>query len=389
MDWTAKAAAQTRRQQNRLKKFVSLGASIVISLGCVEVGLRIVWDNPYRHEGPDRVVTLRLQHANTNHQFNRAAIHPESPHAQLRTNDRSYILPCQQFENPDCTIAFVGGSTTECCAVAENLRFPAVVSKVLSEKGLKVNTLNAGTSGTTLHDSINNLLNHVIQDQPDFVVLMHACNDVGVLSEKGSYAARSGKLVGWSDIVRMSLMRLSSYSSFLGLTRNVARERLFYQPTHPEEFKPRPASEASDELDGMFQRRLRAFVRVGHALGVQPVIMTQPLSNHFTSLAPDWTDHSVQFRFNELIRKVGREEDVIVIDLVRHLETNVPRWDEHMKLFYDGMHVNDNGSRIYGEHIAERLLPVVLAMSNHHSTESLPSGESDPRANRSLPNVTR
>ena len=184
-------AGRTRRRPKWRKRFVLLGASILLALGIAEIALRIAWDNPYRHEGPDRVVSLRLQHANTNHRFSRAAIHPESPFAQLRTNERSYILPSAQFENPDCTIAFLGGSTTECCAVAEDLRFPALVSTLLTTHGLQVNTLNAGTSGTTLHDSFNSLLNHVIQDEPDIVVVMHACNDIGLLTEKESYALRS------------------------------------------------------------------------------------------------------------------------------------------------------------------------------------------------------
>src|SRR5437867_8610086 len=81
----------------------------------------------------------------------------------------------------DATVAFLGGSTTECVAVQEDLRFPALVSVLLAQQGLKVNTLNAGRSGNALHDALNNLLNHVINDHPDFVVLMHVSNDIGYL----------------------------------------------------------------------------------------------------------------------------------------------------------------------------------------------------------------
>lgn len=50
-----------------------------------------------------------------------------------------------------------------------------------------------------------------------------------------------------------------------------------------------------------------------------------------------------------------------VIDLVRHLTESVAGWNEHMKIFYDGMHVTDRGSVVYAEYIAERLRAEVLA----------------------------
>ena len=73
---------------------------------------------------------------------------------------------------------------------ASLLWFPGL----LAEQGLKVNTLNAGRSGNTLHDSLNILLNHVMDDRPDFVVLMEASNDIGVLVKDGNYRSRTGRL---------------------------------------------------------------------------------------------------------------------------------------------------------------------------------------------------
>ena len=92
--------------------------------------------------------------------------------------------------------------------------------------------------------------------------------------------------------------------------------------------------------------------------------MTQPLSNHFTDLTPSWTDVPAQGRFNEITRRVGREEGAQVIDLVQHLVDEVPEWNQHMRLFYDGMHVNDHGSEVYATHIAEQLLPAIQAELN-------------------------
>ena len=60
-----------------------------------------------------------------------------------------------------------------------------------------------------------------------------------------------------------------------------------------------------------------------------------------------------------MIREVGAEEGVQVIYLVEYLRANIPDAGEPMHLFYDGVHVTDRGSRVYAEHIADRLLPLI------------------------------
>ena len=153
----------------KAKIFLILFSSVVTFL-TVESLLRFFWLNPYANSSGDTVLKLRLPHKNINNQFDRSAIDKEHPSVLYRTNSRNYIEPVLQFDNPDLTIAFLGGSTTECSAVSEKKRFPFLVTKLLEKKGIKVNSLNAGRSGSTIHDSINILLNHVSLDNPDVVV---------------------------------------------------------------------------------------------------------------------------------------------------------------------------------------------------------------------------
>jgi hypothetical protein len=110
-----------------------------------------------------------------------------------------------------------------------------------------------------------------------------------------------------------------------------------------------------------YERRLRTFVWISRAFGIEPVLMTQPLANIRNAFTPDWVDPRNQDVFNHIIRKVGAEEGAIVIDLVRHLVENIEGWNQHMKIFYDGMHVTDRGSEVYAEYIAERLYGELLA----------------------------
>lgn len=380
-----------KRISNRFGKWsqwlTALGA-LVVALVCAELLLRFVWKNPFRKDRPDRVVRLRLHQANTDHPLNRSVIHPESPHTQLRTDGRSYILPSRQYDDPDRTVAFFGGSTTECFAVAEQLRFPAHVSTLLSQQGLRVSTLNTGISGNTVHDSINNLLNHVLVDQPDIAVMMHACNDIGVLEQAGDYQTRQGQFFGWSSIGRATLTRLTNYWYTLALVRQVVRERTYLTPESTKTSAPETAALADSSLqpadrrdhiarlENQFEARVRVFVRTCHAFDILPVLVTQPIRKNFNELTPTWVNTVAQHRFNQLVSQVAQEENAKLIDLVGYLNDNFTATDQS-KLFYDGLHVNDRGSEVYAQCISQSLLPLIRQ----------PSGGSNERTRDPLPPI--
>jgi lysophospholipase L1-like esterase len=241
--------------------------------------------------------------------------------------------------------------------VQEELRFPVRVSYLLEEKGLKVNTFNAAKSGNTTHDAINVLLNHSVEDKPDIVVLMEASNDIGLLQSK-SYRLRMGETESFSHAIRFGLQQASSTSYFIGLFRLWATSGEYRPDANPWHLEKREKAQIPRDE---YARRLRAFVWLARAFGIEPVLMTQPLANIRNAYTPDWVDPRNQDVFNYLIRRVGTQEGTVVIDLVRHLVENVEGWDQHMKIFYDGMHVTDHGSKVYAEHIAERLYDTVLA----------------------------
>ncbi len=332
------------------------------SLMISELVLRFVWHNPYRFELPDHVIKLRMHHPNTNQVFSRSLVNPEQPHGQLRTDNRSYIIPSFQYKDPDATIAFLGGSTTECSAVQEDLRFPALASQLLADRDLKVNTLNAARSGNALHDSINVFFNHVVQDRPDIVVLMHASNDIGVLAAQGDYRSRSGMSVTVQDLSKWVLQMVSSRLYLGGLLRQSLTSSVI-RPSDPQSDWRNDPSAGRNIPDAMFRERLRTFIHMARDFDIQPVVMTQPFSDATNALTPNWTDEKAQNRFNALIRDVAKAEEVPLVDLVKYLQESVPQWNKPMEIFYDAIHVTDKGSTVYANHIAEQLLPLVRAVA--------------------------
>jgi lysophospholipase L1-like esterase len=349
-----------------LRRAILAAASALVSLLLCELLVRSTWHNPYRFESPDRVVRLSMSHARTDRILSRALVDPESPTVRFRTDERSYVRPARRFDRPDATLAFLGGSTTECWPVREDLRFPALVSRLLEERGLRVDVLNAGKSGNTTHDAINLLLNHVAADRPDAVVLMEAANDIGLLEVDGSYRSRMGRVVGVGEAGRWVLQTASSWSALVGLLR----DRVTSKGITSLWMKPPTVAPALRRLEEEYARRLRAFARVADALGIRPVLATQPMADLRTELTPPWTRRHEQDAFNEIARRVGAEEGALVIDLARHVERDVPGANEPMNVFYDGIHVTDHGSRVYAEYLANHLEPLLREVARA-SGESL------------------
>jgi lysophospholipase L1-like esterase len=328
--------------------------SLVGSLALSELVLRVAWSNPYRGEAPDLLLKLRLHHANRALPIDRRAIDPDSPVATIHTDDRGYIQPGRRFEPPDATIAFLGGSTTECSAVDEELRFPALVSTLLEERGLRINTLNAGLSGNNTQDALNVLLNHVVFDSPDVAVLMEAANDIAVLAGEVRYQRADS---GPGSAARWLLQWTSSHLSLAG----ALRAWVTLADIRHDDFQHRAnlARELGQLPTLPYEQRLRAFAALCRAFGIQPVLMTQPAISIRTELTPAWVELKNQQRFNDVVRAIAAEEDVVLIDLARHVG-EIEGWDQPMRVFYDGIHVTDEGSRAYAEYIARRLRETVL-----------------------------
>jgi lysophospholipase L1-like esterase len=341
------------------KRMGLISLSLLIAAVLAEGLVRVAWDNPFRQESTDHLVTLQMHHANRDLPVDRRQLRPDSPVGRIRTDGRSYIQPSNMIEDPDVKIVFLGGSTTECGALDEEKRFPALVGEMLRDQGIRALTLNVSRAGNTVHDSLNVLLNHVVEDEPDVVVMMHAANDIGVLSRDGSYDSRNGGASTMQVAARWFLQAASRRSDLAGVLRWVVT----IQPPPGGGFDeradiPRESANISGEP---FSARVRAFIGVARGFGIEPVLMTQPAISVRAAGMPDWIDARNQEIFNQLIREVAQAEDVVLVDLAAHVVTEVESWNEPDVVFYDGIHVSAAGSRIYAEYITRRLLETGLA----------------------------
>jgi lysophospholipase L1-like esterase len=333
-----------------MKSALLLAASLLVALGLGEAALRAIGFGPVR-EAADVVLRLPLQHGELDHRVGRAELSPGDPEVRFRTDARGYIEPARPHAAPDATLAFLGGSTTECRAVREELRFPALAAQLLEARGLRVNALNAGRSASTVHDALHVLLDRVAEDAPDLALLMEAVNDAGVLARDGGYAGRSGAPVAPRDLAKWSLQLAARRSALAELLRArlLPAARMRVEQAWDGSAARRPAPRAP------YRARVLGFVGLARALGIEPVLVTQPLG-YVDATTPPWVDAADQDAFNDEIRAAAAETGSPLVDLARRVAAHPDRARPGV-LFYDGLHVTDAGSRLYAETLAEALAP--------------------------------
>jgi len=296
---------------------------------------------------------------------------------RLNTDDDGFILPNKIHQDPDMTIFFLGGSTTECRAVSEDLRFPFLAGRLLEKSsGLKVNSYNGGVSGNHSFHSINILLNKVLAYRPDIVVLKHNSNDV-LLIPYGTYWDNAPGKTLVMDNTTSAIKKKSNFFSFMALRRR------YYSVTTNKAAGPLPdnynkyAKRKGDTIIvekaiilELYENSLKTFINICKAWEIEPVLMTQAIlknpKNPTTNELPEKFNlvmpgnplkdstmldvlYSFHKHFNNIIRKVAKEEAILLIDLKEKVTAN-----DH-KYLYDLYHYNDKGSMLVAGIIAEEL----------------------------------
>jgi len=343
-------------KQINISNIKLLSISILLTLIIVELNLTFFWKNPFRYTRPSEIVELRLLSPSIDKLLNREWLDKDIPFVKYRTNENRFILPINQHKNPQSTVLFLGGSTTQCSYVQEDLRFPSLVSTILNKYGLKVNTINSGRAGNTLHDSINIFFNYISKFKPDYVVLMHATNDRGVLNHDPDYNTRMGKEVTYKKMLKWLGQSFSQIQT-IGLLRLAVTKLLThkYEYTGIDTFQ----KEKPSDIDFTpFYVRLKIFVNMVQEMGSTPIIMTQPLASVRKRISPDWLNAPDQLKLNEIIRLVAKEEEIALIDLSAYMKT-IPDFEtDIVKYLYDGIHVSDKGSEFYASYITKRFLEI-------------------------------
>lgn len=322
----------------------------------VEVTLRIAWKNPWAHY--NRYIFLREHIPNDNIAYVMADEEGNPRKVTLNINDDGFIQP-SFIKNGEkaITLAFLGGSTTECLFVSEEKRFPYLVGKMFSDyTGASVKVLNAGSAGNNLHGSLNIYLNKIVKYKPDFVLIMHSVNDVGLLKAKNNYRDFMVKDANNpADI-------LSKYSYAIAIARQIKKNRYLkhYRNTKAindargclQPLGTKLQKTTVDKYFPEYSTRLRTLIYMVRQFGGVPVLMTEPI--YTTENIPEGYENTFYSGiseanvFNDEIRRIAKEENCALIDLDKELP-------KEKVYFYDHIHYFDKGSQKVSEIISEHL----------------------------------
>jgi len=261
-------------------------------------------------------LTVRLERPSRNYISHIAPNTVERKYYRIATDKNGFIGPSIIHTNPDLQIIFLGGSTTECLYMQEHERFPYLVGRQL-EAALhkKVNTYNGGVSANESMHSLNVLMNKVLPLKPQMVVLMHNINDLVVLRSQGTY---------WYP---------HSLKSHVQNAKTLLTRYEFPATKHQA---------TEQDLIAEFSMNLRTFIAVCRIRNIQPVLMTQ---------ANRVEQDDLYHRFNEVILEVGKQENVVVIDLAKA----IPKQPE---LIYDSYHYTAKGAALAADTISQQLQPL-------------------------------
>lgn len=281
---------------------------------------------------------------------------------RLRTDENGFIKPSAVHANPELSIVFLGGSTTECHFMDEEARFPYLVGRSLEASlGKRVNSYNTGRAGNnSLHCDLL-LQAKVLPMRPRVAVLMECINDLTFLAVLGDY---------WNASATRGIVQNKEYN----FAKRWIIESVIGQKAAPtvqnDEFAGvrAPAANLSPQaVSAKFRKNVELFVFLCKQHDITPVLMTQ--FNRFTpELAPNlrqqmqpvydnWGISYEQYlanynAVNDTLRQVAKEQNLLLIDLDRM----VPKTKDYM---YDVVHLNDNGSRLVADLIAKALEPTL------------------------------
>ncbi|MFZ5452359.1 MAG: SGNH/GDSL hydrolase family protein [Thermodesulfobacteriota bacterium] len=294
--------------------------------------------------------------------------HVPSKKYRLTVDRDGFIMPSRKYAQPDLSLVFLGGSTTECLFVDEENRFPYLAGVILEGMtGKKINSYNGAMSGNNSLNSIDILVNKVIPLKPRVVVFMENINDLSTLLYEGTY---------WNKNSSRSPVETMNKTKWLGkLLKEICIPNINYAYRNLKDalFQDRGDEFAAARgkklkidparLNREFAMNLETIVNICQIRGIIPVLMTQAsritaqpdqaVKDYFAyylhNSGINYQDVAEAYdSFNETIRRVGRQNQVLVIDLAR----GVPPDETYI---YDMVHFNDTGSKYAAQIIAARL----------------------------------
>lgn len=376
-----------------LRNTALLLASVIIALLLAEGILRLY--NPFETRIRGEQITLRTDFVHKMPNLINPKLAPELVHTRNNIGFRGPDWPPKD-ENA-IRIFAVGGSTTECFYLSDGLDWPAVMARELHSQKSVVDSKdslsdpkisqsfplwvnNAGLDG---HSTFGHriLLQEILQQyKPHYILYLVGANDVGRwdLSDHHQMGIPAASTSSW---VRTWRNFITHHSELGALAENLVRgyrARSLGVNHQNIDFSTLPQRDVIDEevqqtitlnesgYTQAYHQRLSLLVDETLALGIQPVLITQPVPYGPTTDPETGANLArIEVRsgsgyqrwrevelYNNVTREIAATYDILLIDLEVELSKNTV-------YYYDFIHFTEEGAkevgRIVGKHMQNRL----------------------------------
>lgn len=311
------------------------------------------------------------------------------------------------------TIVAVGGSTTECLEIAERYGWAHQLGVRLQKDFNKVWVNNAGFCGHSTYGHYLLVKNFLSKLHPKVVVFLIGINEVGV-SNPREFDTRLTTALNFRSLDKF-LAALSYRSEVAAAALNIYRylfpksvlavgqrdmgeldltklpkmwesdqEKAELLKIHAEKYVP------------AYEVRLRRLLKVTEENHILPVLLTQPVVygqgiDDVTgvdlgkiTVANEMNGEigwKVLELYNDVTRRVGAEEGLLVIDTAREMPKS-------SRYYYDLMHFSDLGGEEFGKIVAHHLSPY-LAQKFSTFAKKTPATKTQTAALPALSSQTR
>ena len=289
--------------------------------------------------------------------------------------------PPGNFENY-LTIVSVGGSTAECALLSDDKTWTYVLGSKLDTVFDRVWINNAGLDGHSTFGHIVLMEDYILKLRPKIVLFLVGQNDVGRRNYSDydvEHIRRGISFQSAKSFLKSAAAHSEAFAFGLNIYRYL-RALTFGLPHQQIDLKERKALNLPDAaisdvkrlhnerfLQG-YESRLTKLIRICKEFGIKPVLITQPGlvgegTDKVTNVNLDniKIDHNVNGRlmwevlelYNDVTRKTGRSEGVLVIDLAKEMPKN-------SEFYYDYAHFTNDGAEKVAQIVCRYLVPYLM-----------------------------
>ncbi len=280
------------------------------------------------------------------------------------------------------TIVAIGGSTTECYYLTDGATWPEQLAERLSDEFNPLWLNNAGLDGHSTFGHTMLLKSYLEPMRPKVILFLIGINDVGnesltvydgmphvlpkrtALQQFGLFLAETYVTVQYFDTIRRGVQAKQKGLVHADMSHEQLK-LLAENVIEVSEAKRKAAlSEHSAKYLAGYRRRIEQLIETTRSCGSEPVLITQPALYGPGKDEPTGVDlgaiavgelngsamWDILESYNDVTREVGRDEEVLVVDLAAEMPKN-------SDLYYDFLHFSNAGAKVVAEILADRLTP--------------------------------